>query len=99
MVIGLHVRPRDCNNYRVDLVAASDADTGFMLLCSDFTCEHGICYGSASVCSRPIRFLLSQTGILHKWMIRSPAFYIEARPTLTGKFWTWKNLSAVHLLV
>jgi len=30
MVIGPHVRPRDCNNYRVDLVAASDADTGFM---------------------------------------------------------------------
>ena len=30
MVIGPHVRPRDCNNYRVDLVAASDADTGFI---------------------------------------------------------------------
>jgi len=30
MVIGPHVRPRDCNNYRVDLVAESDADTGFM---------------------------------------------------------------------
>ena len=29
MVIGPHVRPRDCNNYRVDLMAASDADTGF----------------------------------------------------------------------
>ena len=23
-------RPRDCNNYRVDLVAASDSDTGFI---------------------------------------------------------------------
>ena len=30
MVIGPHVRPRDCNNYRVDLVAASNADTGFI---------------------------------------------------------------------
>ena len=31
-MIGPHVRPRDCNNYRVDLVGASDhsdADTGF----------------------------------------------------------------------
>jgi len=159
------------------------------LLCSDFTCERGICYVSASVCSRPIHLLLSQTGILQKWMIRSPAFYIDARthtcltalfpglpgwadtrnvkpiwvllkqetvsgsgiswaicksaprcrqittpaphhsvfyrpnalpaaqptaskhwrhfalllglarPTLTVKFWTWKNLSAMHLLV
>ena len=30
MVICPHVRPRVCNNYRVDLVAASDADTGFI---------------------------------------------------------------------
>ena len=96
MVIGPHVRPRDCNNYRVDLVAASDADTGFI---AAMLRERAICYGSASVCSRPIRLLLSQTGILQKWMIRSPAFYIEARPTLIGKFWTWKHLSAVHLLV
>jgi len=63
------------------------------------TCESGICYGSASVCSRPIHLLLSQTGILQKWMIGSPPFCIEARPTLTSKFWTWKNLSAVRLLV
>jgi len=28
-VICPHVRPRDCNNYRFDLLAASDADTGF----------------------------------------------------------------------
>jgi len=53
------------------------------LLCSDFTCERGICYRSASVCSRPIHLLLSQTGILQKWMIRSPAFCIDARPTHT----------------
>ena len=95
-MIGPHVRPRDCNNYRVDLVAASDADTGFI---TAVLRERDICYGSASVCSRPIRLLLSQTGTLQKWMIRSPPFDIEARPTLTGKFWTWKNLSAVHLLV
>ena len=44
------------------------------LLCSDFTCERGICYGSASVCSRPIHLLLSQTGIPQKWMIGSPHF-------------------------
>ena len=38
----------------------------------------GICYGSASVCSRPIDLLPSQAGILLKWMIRLAPFCIEA---------------------